>query len=80
MILGQDKSLAIIEIGEKYYLISITAEKISLLNELEGDDLVEIQNTNEKKSFSGKNILDFKDLLRKNIKTKNKESEEVDKK
>lgn len=35
MVVGQNKCLAIAEIAEKYYLISITEKDISIIKELE---------------------------------------------
>ncbi len=66
MILGQDKSLAIIQIGEKYYLISMTNSNISMMKEILPEDLMEINNLEEKISTS-KSIKGFRDLLKENI-------------
>lgn len=41
--LSQDKSLAIVQAGEKYYLIGITQNSISRIAELNSEDLIELQ-------------------------------------
>lgn len=46
--IGQDKSLAIVEVGKKYYLIGISSSNISMLNEVFLDDLNNIQEFNKK--------------------------------
>lgn len=46
--IGQDKSLAIVEVGKKYYLIGISSSNINMLNELSLDDLDNIQGFNKK--------------------------------
>lgn len=46
--IGQDKSLAIVEVGKKYYLIGISSSNINMLNELSLDDLDNIQGSNKK--------------------------------
>lgn len=58
---GQDRLLMILEIGEKYYLTSVTTQNIQILKELEKDELIEknIEKTNFmqdgafKKTFQG---------------------------
>lgn len=39
MSLGQDKSVAIVRIGQHYYLIGIASAQVNLMAELSGDDL-----------------------------------------
>lgn len=42
LMLGQDKMVAIVQIGTTYYVAGVTADNIQLLKELEGEDLIEM--------------------------------------
>lgn len=59
---GQDRHLAVVQIGEKYLLVGITAGQINLLAEMQDEDLLPIS-LEETNASSGP--ADFKDLLKK---------------
>ncbi|MEG0214739.1 MAG: flagellar biosynthetic protein FliO [Hungatella sp.] len=59
LMLGQDRCLAIVSIGEKYYAVGITAAGINLMTELESDDLIEL----EPPGNSFPENLNFKDIM-----------------
>lgn len=46
--LSQDKSLAVVQAGDKYFLIGITPNSINKIAELDSEDLVEIPENKEK--------------------------------
>jgi len=60
MMLGQNKYIAIAEISNKYYLLSITEQNISIIKELEDFEL----KPDEKKDDS----MDFNKILNKFLK------------
>ncbi len=37
---GQDRSLAVVQVGEKYLLVGVTPEQVNLLKELSEEDLI----------------------------------------
>ncbi|MGP1570044.1 MAG: flagellar biosynthetic protein FliO [Eubacteriales bacterium] len=55
LMLGQDKMVAIVQIGTTYYVAGVTSQNIELLKELEGEDLIEMSPTQDgtKSPFSG---------------------------
>lgn len=62
MPLGPDKSIIITQIGDKYFLIGIASANISILKELDKDDIISFiddDNNNNIQKFAGsfKNIL-----------------------
>ncbi len=59
--LGRDRAAAIVQIGTRFFLVGISASQISLLSELEEEDLVPLENPAE----SEKTYPDFKDLMDK---------------
>lgn len=60
IMLGKDKYIGIIQTGQRYFLVSITVDKIQMLKELKEEDLVEVStgkpSSNQKDEF--KKILD----------------------
>ena len=68
LVLGQEKYLAIVLVGEKHYLIGVTGSKISVLSEINEDELSEIPA--DIKGFTPN--VSFKDLMTKYGKDKNK--------
>ena len=60
IILGQDKSLAIVKVGNKYYLIGISSAGINMLNEVSPDDLQNIEQINK---FDENKIPQFKNIF-----------------
>lgn len=45
--LGRDRSAAIMQIGDRFFLVGITASQISLLAELDGEEIVQLQGPEE---------------------------------
>ncbi len=66
--LGKDRSAAIVQIGERYFFIGITGGQISLLSELEEEDLDSL-NASE---LPDKQYPDFRDMMDKIGKGKRK--------
>lgn len=52
IVLGQNKYLAIIEISNKYYLLSITDNSINIIKDLDELDLKTIEITSENLEFN----------------------------
>jgi len=52
IVLGQNKFLAIVEISNKYYLLSITDNNINIIKELEEFELKATENTTENLEFN----------------------------
>lgn len=66
--MGRDRSVAIVQIGTRFFLVGITASQISLLSELEEEDLIPFQDPEaEEKPYP-----DFKELMDKIGRGKNK--------
>ncbi len=61
MNLSQDKSIAIVQVGEKYILTGVSSAGISLLKELSEEDLVQLNNEMD----SPQEVLDFKTVIDK---------------
>ena len=61
MVLGQDKSIAIVKIGERHYIIGISSSQITILSEVDEDSLIPLDFTDE----TGEKIPDFKELFMK---------------
>ena len=59
---GQDRHLAIAQIGIKYFLVGIASGQVNVLSELQEEDLIQIA-TPEK--LSGGEFGNFKDTLEK---------------
>lgn len=60
MVLGQDKSIAIVQIGEQYHLIGISSSQITMLSELDAAQLIPFS-PNE----TAQQVPNFKELLLK---------------
>ncbi|WP_051280736.1 FliO/MopB family protein [Anaerovorax odorimutans] len=60
--LGQDKLLVIVQIGQDYFLASVTSQSIQFIKKLKEDDLVEIRQ-NPMNQFQAKSA--FKNILQK---------------
>jgi flagellar protein FliO/FliZ len=62
--LGQDKAVAVVRMGSRYYLIGIASSQITLLAEVsEGD--INIETNESSPSAGGEGYPDFKKLLKK---------------
>lgn len=66
MMIGQEKYLAVVSIGGRYFLIGSSENGISLLTELEENDLASLQNSADSDTRPV-----FKDLMKKIGKDKN---------
>lgn len=72
MLLGQDKMMAIVQIGTTYYLAGVTSQNVQIIKELEGDELIEMNPANE--GFMGiSQIKSFKNALNKQLNKKDGE-------
>lgn len=69
--IGQDRLIIILEIGDKYYLTSVTGQSIQILKELEKSDLIE--NRKEKKKMVQSN--NFKATFQTLLASKKKEND-----
>jgi flagellar protein FliO/FliZ len=52
IILGQNKYIAIVEISNKYYLMSVTDNNINIIKDLDELELSTFENTSETKEFN----------------------------
>lgn len=57
---GQDRSVAVIQVGDRYFLIGIAANQINILSELEEEGLIPLRG--DEVSQSG-NAPDFKEIM-----------------
>ncbi len=55
LMLGQDKMVAIVQIGTTYYIAGVTTQNIQILKELEGEELLEMSTSQDgiRTGFSG---------------------------
>ena len=60
--LGQDRHIAIIQVGGKYLLVGVTAGQIQVLSELDDDELIQLSPDNIEE---GTNVPDFKSIIEK---------------
>lgn len=60
---GQDRYMAIMQVGDKYLLVGITAGQINVLTELEADNLLPL--SPESDNETGVRTPDFKELMEK---------------
>lgn len=69
IILGRDRSAAIVQIGNRFFLVGITASQISILGELDEEDIILLQEPGEQERLSP----DFGEIFEKlkNRKKKN---------
>ncbi len=66
LVVGQDKSIVIINIGAKFYLIGISNDNINLLREIPPEDIKDIPSEGNKISEGLPQFKDFfSDILRK---------------
>lgn len=61
LILGKDRSVAIVQIGARFFLIGIAGTQISFLSEVDEADLIPLNPVENQ----GKPTIDFKDILDK---------------
>ncbi len=66
---GQDRMLLIIELGEKYYLTSVTSQNIQILKELDKEELKEIKPVKNTLNQDG----NFKSTFQSLLASKNRE-------
>lgn len=72
MVLGQDKMMMIVQIGDGYYLTGVTAQNVQLIKELSGEDLIELEAVTP--SMPMQQVTSFKSALQKHM-TKDKRQE-----
>lgn len=61
IVLGQDRYAAIVTVGERYFLLGISGETMTLLSELSKDDMVLLEGPNK----TLPETLNFKEILKK---------------
>lgn len=69
MVVGQNAMIAVIQLNNRYFLISVTSSDIHILKELEADDLIL---DNESKDKNSQMPQGFKDMLTKLMNQKKK--------
>lgn len=62
--LGQDKLIVILQIGEQYYLASVTSQSVQILKELSSEDLIEMKPAQS----GGFQAISFKNTLQNYLK------------
>ena len=60
--MGQDRHIAIVQVGNKFFLVGITAGQISVLSELQDEELLPLAPDIDE---GGANALDFKAMMDK---------------
>ena len=60
LMVGQDRYVAVVQVGDKYLLIGVTSQQVSLLQELDSEDLIPLSPTS---GNGGAKTPEFKDLL-----------------
>lgn len=71
MLLGQDKMMMIVQIGESYYLAGVTSQNVQIIKELSEDELVEMEASGPPMGFQ--QMMSFKSTLQKHLGKNNKE-------
>lgn len=61
IMLGRERSAAIVQIGTRYFLVGLTASQVTLLSELDKDEIESLQDSDEQPPSQS----DFKDILLK---------------
>lgn len=71
MMLGQDKMMMIVQIGDSYYLTGVTAQNVQIIKELTGEELIEMESGAQ--STALQQATSFKNALMDHMKKKDKE-------
>lgn len=71
MMLGQDKMMVIVQIGDTYYLAGVTSQNVQIIKELEGEDLIEMEPAAQ--NLSLQQVASFKSMLNRHVSKKDKE-------
>ncbi|MFV0517502.1 MAG: flagellar biosynthetic protein FliO [Aminipila sp.] len=71
MMLGQDKMMMIVQIGDSYYLTGVTSQNVQIIKELSGEELIEMEAATPNMGFQ--QAATFKNALQKYINKKDKE-------
>lgn len=71
MMLGQDKMMIIVQIGESYYLTGVTSQNVQIIKELSGDELIEMEAAVPSATFQ--QVMSFKSALQKHLNKKDNE-------
>lgn len=59
---GQDRHIAVLQVGDRYLLVGITAGQINILSEIQEEELLPLSPVSEE---NGKKIPDFKSFVDK---------------
>lgn len=68
MMLGQDKMMMIVQIGDSYYLTGVTSQNVQIIKELSGEELIEMEVSSQ--SMPLQQVTSFKSALQKYMKKK----------
>lgn len=68
MMLGQDKMMMIVQIGDSYYLTGVTSQNVQIIKELSGEELIEMEANTQPMPFQ--QVTSFKSALQKHMKKK----------
>lgn len=60
--IGQDRNIAIMQVGDKYLLVGITAGQINVLREMQDDELIQLSPDDDETKLK---TPDFKELMEK---------------
>ena len=71
LFLGQDKFMMVIQIGDRYYLAGVTGQSVTLMKELSGDELIEMEPNQEKNNVVPQFTV-FKEMLEKRLNKKDR--------
>lgn len=71
MMLGQDKMMMIVQIGDSYYLTGVTSQNVQIVKELSGEELIEMEGASQPMGFQ--QAVSFKNSLQNFMNKKDKE-------
>ena len=72
LVLGQDKMMIIVQIGEKYYLAGVASQSVQIIKELAEEELTEMEAPASSAAFQ--QVMTFKNALQKHLEKKDHES------
>lgn len=68
MMLGQDKMMMIVQIGESYYLAGVTSQNVQIIKEISGEELIEMEAASQPTPLQ--QVVSFKSALQKHMNKK----------
>lgn len=68
MMLGQDKMMMIVQIGDSYYLTGVTSQNVQIIKELSGEELIEMEGVGQPTPLQ--QVASFKSALQKHMNKK----------